>query len=499
MSDNLRYKDSITPTTTGEWKLYNGTFNDSKIVLEPGGYMQFVKAPKDEVDQSISEKYKVVITYENPLPMLYSKVDYMFEMHLVPKGKDEGLHTAISTSAHPNTKVGTTMNRCVTYVDAKGGFASQIKMILRNLSNESITINSVEVYPSYTIDDITLSEMEQYMPSILHYSNFEPITCSMITRIVNMDISTTMDTNLNLHLLLNGTSSFTDEMTLEFKVDGEHLQYSPLTFDVPSGKFLIGIPANIMQVEAGNNKFEVNLISNSDITFDIGKVQCTVDGKGMINRSVTAAPSAFETVTVPNEPIPQISVGTNFVEDDVHVPISVYVNSEQVEIKNLRNYGDIVEICNNELLRVAEDIWFGPTFENGFDNCEHEVFRYNTNVVHLVDGTMQLKNANSKSVKFDDVAEYDFGNIYSMDLDNRDIRAFERLSISPITQSITSTLVPLNSDTLEEKHGYDNSKGLKILVDNKFTNDVVTVVNDELTYTEVIVDESLYNNVNGLE
>lgn len=497
MSEELRYKGSITDVELSQWKLNEGYFDNERIVLKPGGSMQLVKAPKDDVDKAVSQKYKVVITYNTELPTLNSTVNYMFEMYLTPNEKD-GMYKGISTSAHPNTYVGDTLNQCVTYVDANGGIASQFKIIIRNLSDEPITVNSVAVYPSYAIDDSTLSEMEQYMPSILHYTNMEAVSCKNSTRILAMDVSTTMDTNLNVHLLLNGTSSFADDVTLEFKLNGEHLLYSPLEFTVPEGKFLIGIPANIMQVESGNQKFEVYLISNSTITFNANKIQCTVDGKGMVHRSNSAAPSAFETVTVPRKDVDMITVGTNSISNDVDIPI-LYATVEHIPIKRLNSCGSVEDLAGHELVRVAEDVWFGPVFENGFDDCENELFNYNNNVIYIDGGKMQLKNANATSVKFHDVAEYDYGNIYAIELDNSDIREFERLDISPTVTPITITTLQLNANTLDGAAGYDITKGINILIDNEFTSDVTTSDDETYTYAEVTVDESIYNDIGRLE
>ena len=100
---------------------------------------------------------------------------------------------------------------------------------------------------------------------------------------------------------------------------------------------------------------------------------------------------------------------------------------------------------------------------------------------------------------FHDVAEYDYGNIYAIELDNSDIREFERLDISPTVTPITITTLQLNANTLDGAAGYDITKGINILIDNEFTSDVTTSDDETYTYAEVTVDESIYNDIGRLE
>ena len=354
MSSELRYKESIVNNEWEQWKLTDARIVAGKLLIEPGGSVQYIKAPTAEEEKAIPQKFKVVITYETELSPLYSNAEYMFEIHMPPNKNNnangDGVYKSITTPVHPNTTnvSGTLFNKCITYVDAKGGTTEYFKIVYRNNSKSEITINSISVHPSYAVDDNTLAEIEQHIPSTLHYTNSDRLYITTDGNLVTMDIGTVMNTNLQVHFMANGVVTDDCDIQLEFLVDKEHLPYSPIDYTLPAGRFLIGIPINIMQVESGNNKLEINLkISNGSAEIQPFKVQCTVDGKGMLSKSSSSAPSIDEVLLIPTWDISQVGeIAHTFVEHSeiIPSPVGAMISIPFINIDEIGYVEDIIDL-----------------------------------------------------------------------------------------------------------------------------------------------------------
>jgi len=506
VSKQLKYKESITNSIWEEWKLVDARIAAGKVEISPGGYIQFTKAPRLNEEKGISEKYKVVITYANSsLPSLYSKSNLMFELHMTPsKSQEEGKYKAITTSAHPNRSTSTGLDELITYVDAKGGMADVFRVVLRNNLGYDITVVKVDVYPSYAVDDTTLIEIEQHIPSVLHGANQDRIlvTSNEPTELIEMDVGTVMSTNLQVHFMVNGTLSEDTSVTLDFKVDEEHLQYSPLEFNLPAGPFLLGIPANIMQVESGNNNFKVYMnITNGSADIKPYKVQCTVDGKGMLSKSSSAAPVVDELLGLPFVDITENTndISLSFIQTQcVPTPVDgVLVLTSH----DLTRGNTVSELIGIEQVRVAEDVWFGPSWENGYDPGTHEIFHYNNNVIRKFEGGLQFVDSDTVSKKFTNTANWTRGDLYSIELDNSQTLKYELLNIVNRKQSIKLNPIMIANDTFETKEGYviDNGVSIKTKYDYISTIDIVN--NEDECYTSAVIEvnESEFNDIINLE
>ena len=507
MSANLKYKESITHSIWEEWKLVDARIVAGKVAIEPGGYIQFTKAPRLEEEKGIPEKYKVVITYDNSnLPPLYSKSNLMFELHMTPvKSQENGKYKAITTSAHPNTSTSTGLDECVTYVDAKGGMADVFRVVLRNNLGYDITVVKVDVHPSYAVDDATLIEIEQHIPSVLHGTNENRIVVTKSeepTELITMDVGTVMSTNLQVHFMVNGTISEDADVVLDFTVDDEHLQYSPLEFRLPAGPFLLGIPANIMQVESGNNTFKVHMnVSNGTVDIKPYKVQCTIDGKGMLSKSSSTAPVVNELIRIPFVDVTDNArdISLSFMQTQC-TPIST-TGLLVLTAHDITRDKTVAELIGIEQVRVAEDVWFGPSWENGYDPGTHEIFDYNNNVIRKFEGGLQFVDSDSVSRKFINTANWKRGDLYTIELDHTETSKYERLNIRNKKQSIKLNSIEINSDTFTCPEGYVIDDGVSIITRNEFTSNVGIVTNEDEWYTSAVIeiDEVNYNDIKELE
>lgn len=509
MSTELRYKDSITHNIWDEWKLTSARVVAGRVEISPGGNIQYTKAPKIDEEKAIPQRYKVVITYDDDLPTLYSTSNLMFELHMTPSNSNSNSNTdnssnickTITTSAHPNTTTGNVRNKCITYVDAKGGTADLFKVIIRNNLHKEIRIASVEVCPSYSVDDNTLAEIEQHIPSVLHYTNSDRIILNGETQLLQMDVATAMNTNLQVHLMVNGTITESCDVRLDLKLKKESLPYSPLEFTLPAGPFLLGLPVNIMQVEDGDNTFEVYMtLSKGQGEIKPFKVQCTIDGKGMLSKSSSSAPDIHEILLIPFVDI--LDVDADDVELDYseqrQIPIPHITRLEIPVIKNIANYGEgVVDLLNIEQVKVADDIWFGPMWENGYNDCKHEVFIYNEDVLEKTGGKIQFKPSYVRNQKFTLTSKWNYGDLYTIELDNRNTANYERFVIADKVQVVSNSRVIINTDNFNAPEDYtirDNNIGIKTHYDNEVRDNLV-ITNEEITSMDIVVDVSQYNDV----
>ena len=508
MSAELRYKESITHSIWEEWKLTDARIVAGRVEISPGGYIQFLKAPKIDEEKAIPQKYKVVITYnDDDLPILYSKSNLMFELHMTPKkalvGEEQGTFKTITTSAHPNTQLNNVKNKCITYLDTKGGTADLFKIILRNNLHRDITVVSVDVYPSYSVDDNTLAEIEQHIPSILHYTNSDRVLINGETKILQMDVGAVMNTNLQVHLLANGTLNEDCNVRLDFIVDKEPLPYSPLEFNLPAGPFLLSIPTNIMQVESGNNSFEVYMTpSNGTGEIKPFKLQCSIDGKGMLSKSSSAAPSANEILLVPIEDLSILDVDDvefNYIETQcIPIPTEYSLDVPVVDVDNIGT--DILNLYDIEQTRVAEDVWFGPTLENGYDPGYNEIFTYNTDIIKKQNGKLQFKQMGANTLKIENTQNWTKGDLYTIELDNSETSKYERLTINAIKRSVKLNRINLNNDNFNNPENYTINDNIGIVTSHltESTNNLVTD-NESYTHITVNVDESMFNDIDKLK
>lgn len=508
MSAELKYKESITHSIWEEWKLSDARIVAGRVEIAPGGYMQFIKAPMLTEEKGIPQKYKVVITYnDSNLPQLYSKSKLMFEIHMTPtkanSEQEQAKFKTITTSAHPNTITSTGLDKCITYVDAKGGTADLFKIILRNNLNQDVTVVSVDVHPSYAVDDTTLSEIEQHIPSVLHGTNSDRIyiRTGEPSELISMDVGTVMNTNLQVHFMVNGVLSNDAEVTLDFKVDDEHLPYSPLEFKLPAGPFLLGIPANIMQVDSGNNAFKV-LMTTSSGTVDIKpfKVQCTIDGKGMLSKSSSAAPSVNELLRVPFIDVTENTNETemSFLQTQcIPIPCNETLIITALDITKDKT---VTELIGIEQSRVAEDVWFGPTWENGNNPCLHEVFTYNTNVIIKQSGKLQFKPGYTQTMPITNSASWLNGDLYSIDLDVSDVAKYERVTLATKKHPIHHSNIVINPDNFNKTSGYTISDGIEIITSfDKESNTEVVTDNENYTYATIEINSNEFNDIKELQ
>ena len=507
MSSELRYKESIVNNEWEQWKLTDARIVAGKLLIEPGGSVQYIKAPTAEEEKAIPQKFKVVITYETGLSPLYSNAEYMFEIHMPPNKNNnvngDGVYKSITTPVHPNTTnvSGTLFNKCVTYVDAKGGTTEYFKIVYRNNSKSEITINSISVHPSYAVDDNTLAEIEQHIPSTLHYTNSDRLYITTDGNLVTMDIGTVMNTNLQVHFMANGVVTDDCDIQLEFLVDKEHLPYSPIDYTLPAGRFLIGIPINIMQVESGNNKLEINLkISNGSAEIQPFKVQCTVDGKGMLSKSSSSAPSIDEVLLIPTWDISQVGeIAHTFVEHSeiIPSPVGAMISIPFINIDEIGYVEDIIDI---EQTRVAEDVWFGPTWDNGYDPCTHEKFTYNEDIIKKHSGKLQFKQMDSNTLTLEHTHTWLGGDVYSITLDNSETSKYERLRINPRKRGVKIHDIRLNTDNFTEIDGYNMGDTIGIITEHneKCTTNLQSD-NETFTYVTVEVDENNFNEIKELQ
>lgn len=250
------------------WKFNNAQLNGNTVTIKPNGTIQCVIYPKNNNETKINERYKVIVNQgENK-----GKLSFTFTNYL--SNNDIKKSSIVIYSNDDIDKI----------VKTESNTTRQMVVTIENLSEDSINIVNVELKPSSDISSDIKEELTKYATHIVKYTNFDSFTItSEKSLIANLNVELMEKSNLLLHLLLNGASTCIANLTLYITINGEDLEYSPLTVTTQNGNLLIGIPGNIMNIPEGESRVKIYAsVDNGIITVQPKRLQFTLDGQNMV-------------------------------------------------------------------------------------------------------------------------------------------------------------------------------------------------------------------------
>lgn len=282
--DNLQFKNSITPQNMKEWTGKHTIITDGLIIINPAGYIEYTYIPTNDDAKMITSSYRVVIEYGNGITLFDGNVTCLFDVEImndVSDGNvdDEVTYETMTTPVNPYDDL---VNFDIMY-PTDGGIADYFKLRFRNLSNETVEIKSINMYPSYTVDKETFNTIEKSIPSIIHIKNDDNLLVIGERVIINKKLGLYDKSSLSLHLFINGYLSEDDLCILRFFIDSTELEYSPIKVDLTKGNVILSLPLNITNITSGAAEFKVTMqLSNSYFNIEKNKLQCTIEGKNII-------------------------------------------------------------------------------------------------------------------------------------------------------------------------------------------------------------------------
>ena len=292
----VQFKSSITPLELFKWKSTNNSIiTQDLITVYPGGSIEYSFIPLNDEDKFITTKYRLVIKYKTINQKLSDGITCLFDMIMITDGSDteDMKYQTIGVRALSvdDSKV------CDVIFNTKGGQADSFKFQFRNNGVTEVEIESIELLPSYELDDDTITTVQQMLPTLTHASNLNPITVTdKELLLVRLKAGTTEDTSLSIHCLINGWCSEPTTATVYLIMNDTALQFSPMKVDLQGGNFLISIPACIMRVKSGGNELKVLMkVDSGVVIIEAEKVQCSLEGKGLIQGGGSARPGAYVT------------------------------------------------------------------------------------------------------------------------------------------------------------------------------------------------------------
>lgn len=487
----MKFKESILIKDMSIWKPYEGAqLVNGRIQLPVGGYATAMVAPKSKEEKAMPEAYRIDVHYEVPVNKMVDKMEICLEVKFKHED-DKSTVTNVLLPLHPNED-GTVGSYLIT---CKGGINELLTFTMRNISYKgTVMVKSLQVHPSYDIDDATYAEIEQHLPTVLHVANTRQyVVTNEMVEVLSIDASTSSTSNLLVHLLAIGRAEKDTDVTFELKLDGEQLPYSPMKQSIKSGYFAIGIPANVMAVDAGKNTLTVGMSSsNGYLYIDPDKLQCTIDGKNMLSNTSSDAPSAHaEQAIHVYEFNTSIHQGVE-ITDCVPIPCT---SGETVRRANIPLY--INSISNIQLTKVADDVWFGPEFVNGWDDGSGEVFIH-TSAVTRKQGNLCLKDSNATSVKMQEVSKMKRGTMYEIDLDLSQIKAYSATSVGKTVTTVKSSNVSVTEKSFDINY-FTVANNNAYLVDNTTIDEFDVTVSNGISHVAVDSSKVHYASINKVE
>lgn len=292
----VEFKESITPSELFKWRsISESIVSDNLITIYPGGIIEYGFIPLNAEDKFITSKYRLLIKYNSNEQNFSNGITCLFDMVMLTEGSltESTKYQTIGVRALSTDESDT----CDVIFNTKGGEADSFIFRLRNNGDSTIKIESIELFPSYKLDDDTVTIVQEMLPTITHASNLNHITVqNKEINVIKLKTGTSEDTSLSIHCLINGWASDPTTVILRILMNDIALQFSPIKIDVPQGNFLISVPACVMRVKNGGNELKVIMQStNGVVHIEPEKIQCSLEGKGLIQGGGSARPGAYIT------------------------------------------------------------------------------------------------------------------------------------------------------------------------------------------------------------
>lgn len=262
----MEYNQSIL-AGFNSWQLINAYVAAGFLIISPQGSASYVWYPKDSDDAIQSASYKVVLAQQTP-----GQVEFTYDVYVDGNEDVKKASCAI---------FGTSFDKVIK---TSGHTAKSSIVTVKNLSDFPIVISDVQLCPEKVVTQILQSELSRYETHIVKYTNIDPEVISTQRELIaNLNIELMEKSDLLLHVLINGVCSEVSTLTLELETNGTPVEYSPIEVDIQAGRFLIGIPGNIMQVPEGESRVKLYAtLSAGTAEVQSKKIQVTLDGQNMV-------------------------------------------------------------------------------------------------------------------------------------------------------------------------------------------------------------------------
>lgn len=345
----MEFSSSILPPF-GAWQLTDSVMAGNKLYIAAGGTAYCVVYPSDSEEAVQKSEYQVTVN------QMGTSCDLMVTYDAYYNASQDYTRGSIVMFGSNIKQVISTNQRSTR----------RIVFTIENKSNSMAIISSALLKPVKAVSSATELELSKYETHIVKYTNLqEAIAGPEKTLIAHLNIETSEKTDLLLHLLLNGTVTEDATLALNIEVNGNATEYSPLEVDISKGKFLVGIPANLMGVASGENRVKVySMLTSGSTTYPTRKIQFTLDGQSMV---------------------------------------AIY----------------------------GEDIWFGPSEENDYDPCTHEVFIHeDSNITYIAGGQLNVNTFSQGAVAMTQTQTLKKGIVYEYTFGVNKAKSYEEVTVT---------------------------------------------------------------------
>ena len=421
----ITYKESLTQVSPIKWTLRGKAQVYGGGVQLPNDSSMFLRVPLTQAYQkAISQYYKLRIEYIKPPSPMEVEASTIIDIKCL-KEDDAGQIVTVAESC----VLGTTLARCPDILEQviqlPGGLADYVEVEIHSQALQQVPIiTSVDLFPSYDMEQSTLEELDRLLPSFVHSENDQVLYINDVKPVdlVALDVDVSESTNLLAHFFMNFESRFDCTLTLQVILNDLEQKYSPIVVSVHQGHNMIGIPFSVRNLEKGSNALRIIATSQGGSVYvSPYKMQFSLDGRNLLSRTEAGNPfiRAQTHITI-NPPVltPQdktlvqvLEVNRMSITQRVRYSIPTRISRGSAQLS---------------LSRQAEHITFDQNIYTQFEvpDCMNGI------------GSLGFKDTFEVVEDFTLVEQWPEGDCYSMVIDNTQIKEYQAIEINPQTVAI---------------------------------------------------------------
>lgn len=272
-----------------------------------------------------------------------------------------------------------------------------------HLSNTDIKKSSIVIYSADDIDKIVKTDTNTTRQTVVTIKNLSEQSIDIVN--VELKPSSNVSSDLEAELTKYVTHIVKYSNDSEVIVEQEKKLIANLNVELQEKSNLL-LHVFINGVSS----------SNSTLTLNI-----TVNGKELEYTPILSdINSGNFIIGIPGN-IMDMSEGENRVKIYATVSegsITMNVNKIQVTLDG-----------QNMVYIYGEDIWFGPSEDNDFDPCEHEIFTYDEDILFIEGGKLQVKCIDEQVSDMTLKTSLLEGNVYEFEFNIDKIRKYENVEV----------------------------------------------------------------------
>jgi hypothetical protein len=161
-------------------------------------------------------------------------------------------------------------------------------MTVSLFSDSPVTINLWELCPEASDDaQVIIDGVSQSLPKLLYDYNTWPLTVEQREKTIGLiSCNLLRATDIQGHFQLTYTASLPSTLTLRFKDNDSTELFSPLIYDINSGRGSIGVPHSYLRRLAGYHNFVVTAqVAEGEIAIGTRGLLYTIDGGYLATRT----------------------------------------------------------------------------------------------------------------------------------------------------------------------------------------------------------------------